>query len=511
MGELQAVRGRKSILALHIAVPAVLICVYLWRAAGGLDPAVRFSDDFFYYVIPSMNWADGNGSTFFPGEPTNGYHPLWFLWMALLHVIGGSGAAFFALVDLSLLALLVGFFCCFDRFLRDVSGDRLAAVIGASLSTLFLSTLSMAGVETALAVFSAAALLAFLVRKPVAEMTARDAVLAGLLGAFLVLSRLDSAVLLIMLALIVVPRLDWRRRGMLAVGAIPLAGYVAFNLVTYGYVGTTSMAAKTLRAYWPPNLWFLLHPSAVTGVLVVTAILGTLAAVVALTRRDDRPDIRRICVALAVAPILQLTAQALTSGWGLFPWYFYIFGMAVGVAIALVGARLRADRRGRRVAVAAALLALLLGVRMIVGAFTPDHWQVDIAAIAQRLTAFSADHPGVYAMGDAAGTPAWEMGQPVVHLEGLMMSASFLDRIRAGAPLQAVFRDYGVNYYVNVRSERSDGTCADIAEPNPQQASPRAPHMSMTACANPVLEFQQGPEYLVRVYRIDPQTGGAIG
>ncbi|MCP9273800.1 hypothetical protein [Mycolicibacterium arenosum] len=493
-------------------MPVVLAGVYIWRAHGAVPPEIRFSDDFFYYVVPSTNWVDGNGSSFFPGEATNGYHPLWFLWLALLALLTGRGSVYFAAVDLSILALLIGFFFCFERFLHAVTRDRVAAVVGASISAVGLSSLATAGVETALAVFSAALLLAFIARKPVSAMTDRDALIAGLLGAFMVLSRLDSLVLFALIAIVVMPSLDWRRRGALGVGALPVGVYMVFNVVTYGHVATSSMAAKTLTLYWPPNIWFLSHPSPLLGLVIVTAVVLVAAAIVVLVRGDDRTCLRRVCAALAVAPLLQLGAQAVGSGWALFPWYFYLFGMGCGLATALVVARLRAGDRRRKVALPLALAALLLmGVRLVLGSVTPDQWQVDIAAIAERLKAFAADHPGVYAMGDAAGTPAWQMRQPVVHLEGLMMSAEFLDRIRDRDPLGSVFRAYDVDYYVTVRFEGAGGSCVFVTEPNFEQSSPRAPRMAKTICAKPVLAAAQGENYELRVYRVDPATGDIVG
>jgi hypothetical protein len=147
----------------------------------------------------------------------------------------------------------------------------------------------------------------------------------------------------------------------------------------------------------------------------------------------------------------------------------------------------------------------------LLAAEKPDPWQNEAAANAAQLRAFSADHPGVYAMGDAAGTPEWTTGLPIVHLEGLMMSPDFVDRIRERQPLEQVFRDYHVDYYVAVRPANSptDG-CLQLAEPTPQQSSPRAPHLTMTICSAPVKVIQTGDRNRLQVYRVDRTTGKVI-
>jgi hypothetical protein len=496
---------------LRVAAPAVIVCFYLWRIFGGIDPLNRFSDDFFYYAVPAKNWVEGAGSTFFPGELTNGYHPLWFLWIALLYWVAGHGVIFFGLVDLTLMALLVGFFFVFERFLRRLTADRLAAAVGATVAAAGLAVVAGAGVEAALAAFAAAIVLDYLTHKPLADQTVRDAAVVGLLGAFLVLARLDAVFLAPGLAVAVLGRWDWRRLVAVVVGAAPLYVYLLFNLLVFGRLGTTSMAAKSLDFYWPPNLWFLQFPSqtVMTGVAVTVVVVSVVVAV--MLRRSGNDDVRRITLALAIAPLLQLAAQALLSGWTLFPWYFYYFLMTLGVGVALIFMRLRSRNALPRAGIPLGVVLLVfIGYGLLAGA-KPDPWQREAAANAALLQKFSVDHPGVYAMGDAAGTPEWTTGLPIVHLEGLMMSPNFVDRIREQQPLERVFRDYHVDYYVAVRptSSPTDG-CVQFAEPTPQQSSPRAPHLTATICSAPIKVIQTGDRNRLQIYRVDPATGKVV-
>jgi hypothetical protein len=501
---------RKIVLGLHIGVVAVIVCPFLWRIFGIPDPAHRFFDDFFYYLLPAEHWVDGAGSTFFPGEPTNGYHPLWFLWVALLYRIAGESGIFFGLLDLSLMALLVGFYFLFERFLRRVVDDRLAAAVGAGVAGITLALLAESGLETALTVFAAALLLCYLSDKPLAERTVRDAAVVGLLGAFLVLSRLDAAVLLFGLAVAVVPRWDSNRLVALAAGAAPLYLYLAFNLWAYGHLTPTSMEAKTLDVYVPPNWYFLQHPSSAWGIALGIIVIMAVLLTAVILRRNHNLDTRKIALALPAAVLLQFAVHPLLSGWILFAWYAYFSLMALGLAAGLLVVHLRRRERLRVVGIPLGATTFAVVAISLVLVLTAGGPGVNIAAIARQLQAFSVDHPGVYAMGDAAGTPAWMTKQPIVQLEGLMMSHAFLDRIRQRQQLDQVFRDYHVSYYVAQAPIGADkNSCHDFLEPNPAQSSPRAPHMAMTICAAPVAVIQ--PIMRSRpdewIYRIDPETG----
>ena len=164
----------------------------------------------------------------------------------------------------------------------------------------------------------------------------------------------------------------------------------------------------------------------------------------------------------------------------------------------------------RWAAIPLSLAGVVVIVAGVLGGITPERHQQEISALAHQLQKFSAERPGVYAMGDAAGAAGFLMDQPIVHLEGLMMSHDFIERIHGRQSLEQVFRDYHVNYFVSVWSEDAGNGCRHFIEPGPLQSSTRAPHMEMTTCASPIEVIQPGSIYQVRIYHIDPATGKAI-
>lgn len=493
--------------AIHRAVPAALIALCLWRIFGGLNPTVRFFDDFFYYVKAAENWVNGAGSTFFPGEATNGYHPLWFLWLSALYAITGRDPAFFAGVDISVTVLLIGFFFLFDRFLGQVTGRRLPAAVGAAVATAVIAPFAAWGLEMALTACLAAALLRHLTRRPLAEQSVRYAAVAGLLCALMVLARLDAIVLAPLLLAAIAPTWGWRRTAAAAAGAIPLGLYGWFNLATYGHLCTTSMSAKSMDIYLPPNLHFIAADLPFPGAAALQLAV-VVAVIVALARRIQNRDARRIALALAAAPVMQMVVHSVMSGWMMFTWYLYFADMALGLAAALIAAELTRDaRRARRIGVPVGVLTLVTLCAAVTLEARPLPAQVGISQAAHQLQTYADQHPGVYAMGDAAGSPAWLMSRPVVHLEGLMMSHKFLRFIREQRPLWTVFKRYEVNYYIAVSPEFTDSSgCHHYREPNSRQSSSRTPAMSMTICRPPVHEIRAG-SYHMRIYRIDPATG----
>jgi hypothetical protein len=185
--------------------------------------------------------------------------------------------------------------------------------------------------------------------------------------------------------------------------------------------------------------------------------------------------------------------------------------MVLGLATALLVCELRRLAL-LRWAMAAGLVVLVLAPGWFIAAMRPKLTQEGISKLTDGLETFAETHPGVYAMGDAAGLPGWRLKQPIVHLEGLMMSHAFLNRIRRERPLAETFRDYHVSYYVSVRrgEPTGGGGCLAYEEPNAIQASALAPKMRMTICVPPIATLSPGASYDVQIYRIDPATGEAL-
>src|SRR5262245_20657161 len=68
-----------------------------------------FNDDAFYYIQPASNIAAGNGPTFDGVNATNGYHPLYMLFLAgccrIYELKGFAGLRAVLLIDAALYAL----------------------------------------------------------------------------------------------------------------------------------------------------------------------------------------------------------------------------------------------------------------------------------------------------------------------------------------------------------------------------------------------------------------------
>ncbi len=110
-------------------------------------------DDTFHYLKIASNIAQGCGSVFSAGEPTNGYHPLWMLVLVLAHLAFNPGRDVFVLIALVLSAVFsVWSAAVFRRVLMQSGFSESASTLGMAL---FLFSpwsllLNLSGMETAL-------------------------------------------------------------------------------------------------------------------------------------------------------------------------------------------------------------------------------------------------------------------------------------------------------------------------------------------------------------------------
>lgn len=141
--------------------------VLLMDKHSALDLAKFYmADDTFYYLVIGQNIAAAAGSTFDGLSTTNGYHPLWQLFCALLFLGFPAGS------DGAVLALFAvqGFLVLVAVWLLHSALRRFDAMASAVTLTLFLATPLVIGVlcngmESALAFMLTAAVIALAARQ----------------------------------------------------------------------------------------------------------------------------------------------------------------------------------------------------------------------------------------------------------------------------------------------------------------------------------------------------------
>ena len=455
-----------------------------------------YADDFFYYLQIAHNLADHGRSTFDGTTLTNGYHPLWLLLITAFYFCGGDRAVFVGVAVLTV-AATASTYLFTQKILERHSIRTPMAAFWAAWAALFALSMDRTGMEVILTVPALLGFVLFVDGEEYLE-TSRGAVAAGLLASLVILSRLDTILLLVLYCAgllmskyraLLVRRIPW-----ILLGLFPVFLYAASNVWFFGSLGPVSSSAKHLQAQYVfsgKTLETLFYPLGLVAMaFLIPAIALILTGAVYGVVRRGQPML--FWVLLVFTPVY-LAVLSVSSDWGLWIWYRYPFIVSAIAGLLLLREAFIGWRWTRYAFPPAAFVLCAL---FCVGLRKPP-LNTQVVNMALELKDFAAMHPGIYGMGDSAGTPAVVIGQPIVQLEGLVMDKKFLENIREQRNLLDVLKDYGVQYYVSTNAKPAENGCFDLSEP--KVAGPRSPHMRARLCRAPAEFFTSG-EFAVRVF-----------
>ncbi|GLW92484.1 hypothetical protein [Actinokineospora globicatena] len=447
-----------------------------------------FDDDAFYYFGVAGHIAAGDGSTFNGLDPTNGYHPLWLLILVPVFSITNGKAALVAVTLVSsVLAIASG--RQIDRIGRFTGRPVVVTLCAAPLLVVGAAGPSFwySGMETGLLLFALLWLAATYLRTDgftAPDFGAAAARKVGVLVAIAVLARLDTVFPMAVLAVVAV--VAWTRAGKpwlrlgLWMAAAPAAALVAYLLVNQALFHTPLPVSGQAKAIGGGGFnadtigQFLTSPvlfgqSTYLGAIGIVVVVGALVA-----RATGGLGLSaRFGAVILAGGALTVGYYAFTSSWQLWPWYF----SSAPLAVALAGPAL-VDKWANWVpARKYAALAVVLVVVAAVGANAVRSGKGGVArsafieagpAVAAQIDALApAGEP--IAMGDRAGSVGYHLHRPVVHLEGLVNSADYLDALKNGTVHQFL-ASRGVALYA--RGDSDPGTpdeknpgCVRFVEP----------------------------------------------
>lgn len=467
-----------------------------------------FEDDFFYYALVAKHLVRDHLSSFNGLQLTNGYHPLWLAVVTACYA-AFSGVAFFVAVQavafIAILAYYFGIVRCLTFLGVPASLIRLAALV-LSLHTLLLFRF---GMEVTLALPLGIWTIAY-VLSPRFHWTPQQTFLYGLLASLTVLARLDCLFLftLIMVAQTLTAEVPWsmrwRRIIIFSSGWFLFFAYLAINHHFFHVLLPISGAAKQLKPLWPPtsiplrSLFLPVDRTKAAFVYPVMLLMGS-AAVAFLSRRltliqDSRQ--RAVLLALFLFPVVHIGVLCFLSDWTVWPWYFYslAYGALASMAVLLTGQSPEHTVPRRQIATPALATGTLCLVVFLTGYAVLKQPPYKILTF---VSSFSNQHPGLYAMGDGSGTPAYLSTQPFIQLEGLMMDSEYVQLLRRRTPLPLVLQHYHVDYYVAFVPQRT-GPCLTLSEP--AQSGGLSPKLAGTVCAQPLARASESGN-LVEIYR----------
>ncbi|MEO8484518.1 MAG: hypothetical protein ABI634_20110 [Acidobacteriota bacterium] len=369
-------------------------------AISTVDPFIRlgsvrfaqlsgFQDDFFYYLTIARNLAEHGRSTFDGVSLTNGYHPLWEAVLTLLARLAPAGSVTFVALLMSVVfGLILLSAVLMRRMALSTWPDAPVSVdLGSLIFVFACAQLARTGMETVIAIPAILAALVSVLACADAPSPRRYFV-AAVCCSLAVLSRIDAAIFVALLVTIalafgakhrVVPAAQDafkpRILASIALGALPLVGYIAVNYAIFGTLIPQSGAAKQIRSSASINgrVWeFLLAPRKTPSEFVYFFLVGTMPFVLAVagcTRvaiRHVPPRARIVMLSLGGFTLVYYAVLSVISDWSLWIWYLYPAATAGGPGAVLLFSSLE-SRLPRRLPQLTAIALVLIAAAGVMG------------------------------------------------------------------------------------------------------------------------------------------------
>ena len=454
-----------------------------------------YQDDFFYYLKIVQNIAVHGISSFDGIHLTNGYHPLWLLTLLALYRVL-PGISFFIGLQMVTLIAVLAFYAGAERVLRTLSVPEPLRSIFSFVVSLQALLLLRYGMEITLALPLAIWLIYFFLHDSL-RLQPRQIIGIGFFASLTVLARLDAILLvgLLILVHLYITRGTgiWKWMSLFLVGFIPVFLYFAINYHFFHLLLPVSGHAKQMKVGLVPSptaLLSLVRPMDRMKMVFILPCFALLALGLFYARRTLRilpSNQAAIMLVLLIFPAIHLLVLSVLSDWVLWPWYFYPFVLS-SLASCIILARMPSSRqavfspwlRSLGLSLSCVYLVYIAGYSILY----PN--SIHLYTSSAQLASFMDAHPGIYAMGDQAGTTGYLSKEPVIQLEGLVMDGNYLLKLRNHEDLRQILNDYGASYYVTLAGA-SSGRCMTVREPS--QAGPASPVSIGKICSRPIATF----------------------
>jgi hypothetical protein len=328
-------------------------------------------DDAFYYLEIARRIGSGEGSTFDGITRTNGYHPLWLLmliplshWMNVSRELGVRAAMAIGIF------LMAAAFLLLLRLAKKLCRSTASLAILIPASILFFS--SNYGMESPLTNFLFVALFWWESKFPLHVHGVRTGLATGLVSGLLVLSRLDTAVYVAVMDIILLlhwmryrTQPSWRKRGLpfitcVAVQLAMVGGYLVYGHFVYGHFLPINAMLKMARHQGTSFAWLTASWGA------VPAVVATGMGVVAYFWRKRRAPSVMLTTSV-FGNVAYMALVGFKGGPETYHWYFALplitGGLFAGLLVAAMHRRnLAPFSKAYMFAFACALLLLVASI-----------------------------------------------------------------------------------------------------------------------------------------------------
>ena len=413
----------------------------------GSDVKAPFTDDFYYYLTTAKNFINIGSISFDKISITNGFQPLWFLFISLIFAVSNNDIIFNSIIIISIFLFTFFTYFNFKRFFHQNNYSLQESHLIASLISYLTLFFSKNGMETSLAVFFFSLSLVYFQKNILIFCT---------ISFLCFLSRLEFLIFYFIFLTyeLFVNKKIFDRTLIIKLSLLPLLLilYIGINLYYYEIPFPESGIAKSLSnkiIFNPETFTFL--SSAGYGMKFVSAMFYFNCLGICLLFSKKIKIFTKISL---LTTFIFFISNSLRSAWPLWTWHFFFLGISSSVLfndfLNLIKFRylqFNSNVIGTFFVIAYSFLFLKNFD------ISNDH----ILNIADKIRKHYADSPyEIFAMGDMAGKVSYLLDKKLIQLEGLVGGKKILNRIQKEENLCDLFSDLKVDIYLTAKIKEID-------------------------------------------------------
>lgn len=423
---------------------------------------IHVEDDSYYYLVTAKNIAASHISTFDGQSLTNGYHPIWMLFLVLQQMIFGTSPAIMYIVELLLLTASLYIFLDLIREENFITGAAFTVIF-----CIVVNSFALKGMETSIFIFFLALFISYIASNGL--NTSSQACIVGILASACIGARIDAAVFIIPMVLLGLPTLRLRVTALSVLGALGLC-YALFNLASFGTALPVSGSVKSIGGLQINTALF----AQIAGIWqegdstyrnAYEALTSPYTWIIALFigspiifLLSKKGSIGRILIVSFIVGFILYSAKIVfVSSWKLSVWYFYPIAIgALGYMYTIIPLLSKVNFRlanAVRVGglVAATLAYAVVTVRPALAADARRGFHVINELALQRFGPVLNGER--IAMGDKAGSLAFAYDGPLVQLEGLVNDVEYYRVLRERGDVKALLCSRGVKFVLDYEQD----------------------------------------------------------
>lgn len=449
-----------------------------------------FTDDFFYYLKIAENIAIGEGSTFNGIVDTNGYHPLWLIILTIVVKISfytNIDVLIFVKATISLIIFLS--FYLFYKFAHLYLTNTFWRITFVIVAYFWYARLAFNGMENIITIpLFISFILAYLQNK--------KAIYLGFLASLVVLSRLDSIVILVVFFSIeaLYKGIHIKRMMKLGIGAMLIPLYVMSNMYLFNVlVPVSGMAKSVLNITSFHSSTF--HSLFTFGKFKFIFLILYIFSIINYSKFNIFTKESKILYLTAIISIpIYYLQTSLRSDYSLWPWYYYpllmsFIMLSIPTNDLIDNFNVRVSFIKNKILLYFTLCFMLMlsfFIYLKVLDLSTKYRPLHVAGV--KINKFEQNHPGIYAMGDRAGVVGFLLKSPIIQLEGLVMDKNYLDILEKSDNIEKILDEYNVDYYIGTNLKKLDNGCYMVIEP--KQSSGFSRQIKSELCWKEVLFFR---------------------